>query len=81
MSGSGEDLHGIELVTCPECGDVAALEWQTWISGLLHLKIRCVHRHWFLMLAERITRYGTDPPYLAARAPEIDTPSRQDSDH
>ena len=54
----------LDLITCPECSDVASIEWQAWIGDLLHLKIRCIHRHWFLMPAEHISRYGTGIPYV-----------------
>jgi hypothetical protein len=70
MSGGSETENrcGMSLMTCPECSNVASIEWETWIGDVLHLKLWCVNRHWFLMPAERITCYGTDAPYLSAQA-------------
>jgi hypothetical protein len=77
MSGSSETENrcGMALVTCPECSNVASIEWETWIGGVLHLKLRCVNRHWFFMPAERITSYGSAAPYLPAQASGVGTPS------
>ena len=44
---SEQERCDVPLVTCPECGNVASIEWQSWISDVLHLKLRCVNRHWF----------------------------------
>jgi hypothetical protein len=45
-------------VACPECGSHAEIESRTpllstdgWVE---HLKIRCLHRHWFLLPADRL---------------------------
>lgn len=63
--------NAFELVFCPECGNVATIEWQSWIAGILHVKLHCVNRHWFLMPADTITCFGSDRPLvpvgLAAR--------------
>jgi hypothetical protein len=60
----GQENDGrITLLTCPECGNVASIEWECWICNVPHVKLRCVNRHWFLMSAERITYYGTEVLY------------------
>ncbi len=41
----------IEALYCPECGMPTWVEWRD--GG--HVKIRCFSRHWFLMLADRLT--------------------------
>jgi hypothetical protein len=56
-----------EWVACPECGGVATIEWESEMARVLHVKLRCINRHWFLMPAERITRFGSDAPYRDAR--------------
>ncbi|PRZ41696.1 hypothetical protein CLV47_10855 [Antricoccus suffuscus] len=53
-------------MTCPGCGSVASIEWECWISNVLHFKLHCLRRHWFLMPAERICYYGTDIFYRPA---------------
>jgi hypothetical protein len=50
----------VELVSCPECENVASIEWQTCISGVTHLKVRCIERHWFLLPANHVTYFATD---------------------
>ncbi|WP_426564349.1 hypothetical protein ACPPVT_00280 [Angustibacter sp. McL0619] len=50
-------LSELELIGCPECGAPAEVEWRATAGSTSgpaeHLKIRCVNRHWFLMLADR----------------------------
>jgi len=52
-----------ELVGCPECGAPAEVVDRFQLgstSGAAgHVKIRCVRRHWFLMLAERLPSAAT----------------------
>jgi hypothetical protein len=67
------DRAPVELVTCPECGNVASIEWEARNGGLLHAKLRCIDRHWFLMPAEGITCYGTDSPYSGAMRQAVAT--------
>jgi hypothetical protein len=47
-----------DVVTCPECGDLAVVEWSDRVAGaggaVELVKIRCVARHWFLMPADRL---------------------------
>lgn len=52
-----QDEAELPLVCCPECGEVASIEWPAVVDEILHLKIRCIQRHWFLMSAERILPY------------------------
>jgi hypothetical protein len=44
-----------DLVSCPECGAPAIVEWSSSVgttdAPLEHLKIRCVQKHWFLLPA------------------------------
>jgi hypothetical protein len=46
------------LVSCPECGQIAAVEWRRRLAGTSgrfdHVKLSCVARHWFLMPAESL---------------------------
>lgn len=67
--GDQHERTAIELVSCPECGNVATIEWASRLSGVPHVKVRCLERHWFLMPAERITCYGSERPYRDADAP------------
>ena len=52
----------LELVSCPECGHPAEVEWRDPIGvtdGDAYLKIRCVSRHWFLMPSDRLDQPGS----------------------
>lgn len=48
----------LELVQCPDCRAVAEVEWrdlgESTSGSVQHVKLRCLHGHWFLMLAERL---------------------------
>jgi len=48
----------LDVVSCPECGRPAAVEWRTHLDStdgpLEHLKIRCPDRHWFLLPADML---------------------------
>jgi len=46
------DEPAVEFVDCPECGELASIEWQADFCGVTHCKVRCIQRHWFLMPAE-----------------------------
>lgn len=78
MSDTSEVEGGdaLSLVSCPECSDVASVEWQTWLDGVLHLKLRCLHRHWFFMPADGTTGHGTQVPHHPEQASTADPPSR-----
>jgi sarcosine oxidase delta subunit len=60
----------MDLVTCPECGQPADVEWRSDVAstdGPVELaKIRCTQWHHFLMPAEQIAPLG------AARVPPAD---------
>ncbi len=56
--GTDDELT-VELVSCPECRSVASVEWSTRIDGILHLKVRCIHRHWFFLPAARVFPFGS----------------------
>jgi hypothetical protein len=43
----------MELTHCPECSLPAEIEWRAVVEStggpVEHARIRCVHRHWFLL--------------------------------
>ncbi len=47
--------HEGDLVSCPECGAPAIVEWSSTVGTtdvpIEHLKIRCVQKHWYLLPA------------------------------
>lgn len=49
----------VDLVSCPECQEVAEVEWRdvaTSTDGPVELvKVRCLQGHWFLMPGERLS--------------------------
>jgi hypothetical protein len=56
---STETVSPTDMVVCPQCGNVAAVEWRD-VAGstagpVEHVKIHCLAGHRFLMLAERLT--------------------------
>lgn len=59
----------LDLVVCPTCAQPAEVRGRTGLAStagsLEHVKIQCVQRHWYLMPAERLTRWAltTDPEY------------------
>jgi hypothetical protein len=50
---------GLQLVYCPECGMPAWVEWRDVVGStagaVVHVKVRCFGRHWFLMPEDRLT--------------------------
>jgi hypothetical protein len=54
--------HPLELVHCPECGQVASIEWRRKVGGVALLKVRCIARHWFLMPGDGVTRFADPEP-------------------
>jgi hypothetical protein len=40
-------------VSCPDCGRPAWIDWRDEVNStsgpVVHVKVRCVDRHWFLM--------------------------------
>jgi hypothetical protein len=51
------DEPGLSLMHCPECGSVASVEWRATVARTVHLKVRCIHRHWFLLPADMVRAY------------------------
>jgi hypothetical protein len=43
----------METTTCPECGQVAEVEWRAVLEStdgpVEHARVRCVQKHWFLL--------------------------------
>jgi hypothetical protein len=50
-----------QLLPCPQCGNVAELDWRARRHGRGPgrelVKIRCVRRHWYLMPADQLEWY------------------------
>jgi hypothetical protein len=49
----------LDLVRCPECHEVALVEWRDKevADGSVALaKVRCLQRHWFLMPGDQLVR-------------------------
>jgi hypothetical protein len=63
MTNHHHDYTRVELVSCPECANVATIQWESRIAGVLHIKLHCINRHWFLMPADTITCFGTNRLY------------------
>jgi hypothetical protein len=46
--------------TCPECGEVARVEWRCVLEStdgpIEHCRIRCGQGHWFLLPVEMLAR-------------------------
>ena len=46
-------------VACPDCGQPAWVEWRDEVNStsgpVVHVKVRCVDRHWFLMPEASLT--------------------------
>ena len=49
-----------ETIPCPECGAPAQITERFWLEStdgpVEHLKIGCVHEHWFTPRAETVQR-------------------------
>jgi hypothetical protein len=45
------------FVHCPDCGAVASIEWTSTFGRVQHAKVRCIHRHWFLLPVDLVTEY------------------------
>ena len=52
------DVTGFDVHACPECGSFAEVEWRAVVDStdgpVEMVKIRCLHRHWFLMPVETL---------------------------
>ncbi len=59
-------VSGLDLHACPECGSFAEVEWRAAVDstdGPVEMaKIRCLHRHSFLLPVENLRRSGGAPP-------------------
>ncbi len=60
------DVSSLDLHACPECGSFAEVEWRDVVDStdgpVEMVKIRCLHRHWFLLPVETLRRSGGAPP-------------------
>jgi hypothetical protein len=56
---SFEPVPELPVVYCPECGMPAWVEWRDAVGStagaVVHVKVRCFARHWFLMPEDRLT--------------------------
>ena len=54
-----EDVGGLPVVYCPECGMPAWVEWRDAMGSssdaVVYVKVRCFARHWFLTTEEQLT--------------------------
>jgi hypothetical protein len=50
----------MDLTNCPECGELAEVEWRAAMEStdgpIEHAKIRCVQKHWFLLPVASLER-------------------------
>ncbi len=52
----------MDLVVCPECGDLATVSWRTNVASMAeHAKVHCLRRHWFLLPSERLVDWPDLP--------------------
>jgi hypothetical protein len=56
---ANQDVPELPVVYCPECGMPAWVEWRdtagSTAGAVVHVKVRCFARHWFLMTEDRLT--------------------------
>src|SRR5580698_8194484 len=57
-----DDESMLTLVSCPQCGECASIEWQAVDAGMHYLKTHCVQGHWFLLPSNLVNRYATTEP-------------------
>lgn len=63
--GVGEPLR---LVSCPQCGEPASVEWETSAAGTMtagetrYVKTHCIRRHWFLLPTHMVEKYPATEP-------------------
>lgn len=71
----------MELVWCPECGQVAQVEardvWESTDGPVEHVRVRCLARHLFLMPAEWLE--GTDRAAAVGDAATPASPAAADA--
>jgi len=55
----------MDLVTCPQCGQPADVEWRSSVAStdgpIVLAKIRCTQWHQFLMPSEGLSPLGAEP--------------------
>ncbi len=55
----------MQLTTCPECGEVAEVQWRAVLDStdgpVEHAKVLCVRRHWFLLTVEALAAASARP--------------------
>jgi hypothetical protein len=52
--------NALPLIVCPECGEVASIEWFSTIDQRLYLKTRCVRRRPFLLPGDQVSCYRVE---------------------
>ena len=71
----------METTTCPECGQVAEVEWRAVLGStdgpVEHARIRCVQRHWFLLPVSMIRRDAAMPTAGLPARTERHRPARR----
>jgi hypothetical protein len=62
-----KDLHNtadvttayLKFASCPDCSMIATAQWAGRLDStegpITHVRVTCVHRHWFLMPADTFT--------------------------
>jgi hypothetical protein len=62
-----KDLHNtanvttpyLEFTSCPDCSMIATVQWAGSLEStegpITHVRVTCVHRHWFLIPANTLT--------------------------
>jgi hypothetical protein len=54
-----EATAALPVIYCPGCGMPAWVEWRDAVSStsgaVVHVKVRCFARHWFLLPEDRLT--------------------------
>jgi hypothetical protein len=62
-----KDLHNtadvttpyLEFASCPACSMIASAQWAGCLEStegpITHVRVTCVHQHWFLMPADTFT--------------------------
>jgi len=50
----------MDLTTCPECGELAEVQWRSVMEStdgpIEHAKVVCIRRHWHLLPVARLAR-------------------------
>jgi hypothetical protein len=71
----------METTTCPECDQVAEVEWRAVLESTAgpveHARIRCVQRHWFLLPLAVLEQDASPPTAWLPTRTERDRPARR----